>query len=223
MNKNYLSNPRHIAVLGMFSALSLVVVILSESIPKVEGFLSYEPKDAIIVISGLLFGPLSSVIISFLVSFIEMVTFSSTGPIGFLMNVISTCAFALPPALMYRKSRTKKSAVIGLVLGVLFMTVAMLLWNYIITPFYMHVDRATVTKMLIPVFLPFNLTKGGINAGLNMLLYKPVVTALRSSGLVSSTGSETDTPKFSVGFFIISLAVLITFVLAFLALIGVLG
>ncbi len=221
--KNYLSKPRHLAVLAMFTALAFVTVALSEAIPKVEGFLSYEPKDVIIVIAGLLFGPAASVIIAFVVSFIEMITISTTGPIGFLMNVISTCAFALPATVFYKKNKTKKGALIGLSFGVICMTLAMLLWNYIITPLYMHVDRATVVKMLIPVFLPFNLTKGGINAGLTLLLYKPVVTALRASHLVEESEDGSGKPKFSLGFFLISLAVLITFVLAFLALIGVLG
>ena len=36
----------------------------------------------------------------------------------------------------------------------------MLLWNYLITPIYMGMDREEiVVPMLIPVFLPFNLVK----------------------------------------------------------------
>ena len=221
MKKNTFT-PQHIAVIAMFTALSFVSVLLTEVIPKVEGFLSYEPKDAIIVIAGLMFGPVSSVIMAILVSFIEMITISSTGPYGFLMNAIATCAFVLPPTILYSKSRTKKSAVIGLIGGALCMTVCMLLWNYIITPFYMGVDRSVVSSMLLPVFLPFNLTKGGMNACIALLLYKPVVTALRATGLVEPSSSENATPRFNLGFILISLAVLITFVLAFLALSGVL-
>ncbi len=223
MKKNYLSNPRHIAVLAMFTALSFVSVVISRVIPNVAGFLSYEPKDAVIVIAGLLFGPLASVIISVLVSFIEMITISSTGVIGFLMNVISTCSFVLPVSWYYRKNKTRKGAVLGLILSIICMVIAMLLWNYIITPMYMHVERAEVAKMMLPVFLPFNLVKGGINAGITLLLYKPVVTALRKSHLVDQPEGSASKAKFSVGFFIFSLAVLLTFVLAFLALIGVLG
>ena len=146
----------------MLSAVSFVAVLVSKVIPNVAGFLSYEPKDAVIVIAGLLYGPLTSVLISLIVSFIEMITISSTGPYGFLMNVVSTCAFAVPTAWYYQKHRTQKDAVIGLVIGVLAMAAAMLLWNYIITPFYMGVPRATVAGMLMTVFLPFNLVKGGI-------------------------------------------------------------
>ena len=214
--------PQYIAVTAMFTALAFVTVLVSEVIPKVEGFLSYEPKDAVIVTAGFLFGPVSSVIMAVLVSFIELITISGTGPFGFLMNVISTSAFVLPPTILYARSRTKKSAVLGLTIGVVCMIACMLLWNYIITPIYMHVDRAVVVQMLLPVFLPFNLTKGGINACLTLLLYKPVVTGLRATGLLKTPETEEAKPKFSLGFSLIALAVLITFIFVFLALTGVL-
>ena len=86
---------RYMAAVAMFAALSFVSVLIAKVIPNVAGFLSYEPKDAMIVIAGLLYGPLTSVLISVIVSLIEMLTISSTGPYGFLMNVISTCAFEM--------------------------------------------------------------------------------------------------------------------------------
>lgn len=220
MKKNQIT-PQYIAVTAMFAALAFISVAVSEVIPKVQGFLSYEPKDAIIVIAGFLFGPLSGVIISLLVSFIEMITISSTGPIGFLMNVIASCSFVLPPAILYSKSRTKKSAVLGLVFGVICMTVSMLLWNYSITPLYMGVERKVVAGMLLSVFLPFNLVKGGINACITLILYKPVVTVLRNAHLVKPSEENEGKPKYSAGFFAIAAAVLVTFVISYLALTGV--
>jgi len=214
--------PQFIAVIAMFTALAYVSVIIAKPIPNVSGFLSYEPKDAIIVIAGLLINPLASALISLLVSFIEMITISTTGPYGLIMNVLSTCAFAVPAAWIYHKNRTKKGAVIGLATGVVCMVVCMLLWNYIITPLYMKVDRSVVAGMMLSVFLPFNLIKGGINAGITLLIYKPIVKALRSAKLVEASSADSGKSGFSVGFFIFSLAVLATFVLAFLALIGIL-
>ena len=221
MQKEKMST-RFMAAVAMFSAVSFVAVLVSKVIPNVAGFLSYEPKDAVIVIAGLLYGPLTSVLISLIVSFIEMITISSTGPYGFLMNVVSTCAFAVPAAWYYQKHRTQKDAVIGLVIGVLTMAAAMLLWNYIITPFYMGVPRATVAGMLMTVFLPFNLVKGGINAGLTLLLYKPVVNALRAAGLAQPSSSGNTKGNFSAGFTLFAVAVLATFILLFLVMIGAL-
>jgi riboflavin transporter FmnP len=213
---------RYMAAVAMFAALSFVSVLIAKVIPNVAGFLSYEPKDAVIVIAGLLYGPLTSVLISVIVSLIEMLPISSTGPYGFLMNVISTCAFCVPAAWYYQKHKTQKDAVIGLCFGVITMVVAMLLWNYIITPFYMGVSRETVAGMLMSVFLPFNLVKGGINAGLTLLLYKPVVGALRKAGLAQPSSTGSDKRVFNPGFTLFAVAVLVTFVLLFLTMIHVL-
>ena len=68
----------------MLCALSFAAVLVSKIIPDVAGFLSYDPKDAIVAVAGFIYGPLTSVVISVLVSFIEMITISGTGPIGFL-------------------------------------------------------------------------------------------------------------------------------------------
>ncbi len=220
MQKQKMST-RYMAVVAMFTAVSFVAVLVGKVIPNVAGFLSYEPKDAVIVIASFIFGPMTGFIISLLVSFIEMITISTTGPYGFLMNVVSTCAFVVPAALIYKKDHSQKGAVIGLSVGVASMALVMVIWNYIITPFYMGVPRETVAGMLATVFLPFNLIKGGINAALTLLLYKPIVGALRKVGLVepTSTGHK---GRFSLGFTLISLAVLATFVLLFLVMIGVL-
>jgi hypothetical protein len=73
------------------------------------------------------------------------------------------------------------------------MTAMMLLWNYIITPLYMaHVSRAQVMAMLLPIFLPFNLLKGTINATITLLLYKPLVNALRRSRLIADKRPAAD-------------------------------
>ena len=218
--QNQKSTPRSIAVMAMFVAVSFVSVLLSKVIPNVAGFLSYEPKDALIVIAGFIFGPLSCVIVSVLVSLIEMLTISSTGLYGLLMNVVASCAFSVPAAWIYARRRNQKSAILGLLIGMLCMSASMLIWNYIITPFYMGVPRETVAGMLATVFLPFNLIKSGINAGLALLLYKPIVTALRSAGLVAQPASGKK-GRISLGFTLFALAVIVTFVLLLLVMLGV--
>lgn len=220
MQKQKMST-RYMAVVAMFTAVAFVAVLLAKVIPNVAGFLSYEPKDAVIVIASFIFGPMTGVIISLLVSFIEMISISTTGIYGFLMNVVSTCAFVVPAAWLYKKDHSQKGAVLGLGLGVVLMAIVMVVWNYIITPFYMGVPREVVAGMLASVFLPFNLIKGGINAALTLLLYKPLVGALRKAGLVEPTHSS-HKGKFSLGFTLFSVAVLVTFVLLFLVMIGVL-
>ena len=74
--------------------------------------------------------------------------------------------------------------------------------------------------MLLPVFLPFNLAKGGMNMAATLLIYPPVVAALRRAGVVPPSQSAQG-KKFSAGFLLFSLALLVTFVLFALVLAGV--
>ena len=83
----------------------------------------------------------------------------------------------------------------------------------------MGVPRDVVAKMLLPTFLPFNLLKGGMNAALAMLLYKPLVTALRRLHLMQPSGSG---GSFRWGYTLVAAALLAVFVALFLLLAGVL-
>ena len=212
-------NSKTITMLGMMSAIAFVAKLISSVFPVVSGFLSFDLKDVIIVIAGFMSGPLAAVIITVIVSFIEMITISSTGLIGLVMNVLQSCAFAVTAAVVYRRNKSIKGAITGLVSGVLMMTAVMLLWNWLITPLYMKVPRDVVVGMLAPVFLPFNLIKGGINATLAMLLYKPIVTTLRKAKLISESSSGGGrTAKWGIA--AVSAMLLITFVLLALVLAG---
>ena len=209
--------------LAMLTAVAYVVMVLSKALPQVSGFLQLDLKDTIICIGGFVFGPLAAATISVVVAVIEMFTVSDTGIIGLIMNMLATCAFCCTASFVYKKMHTKKGAVIGLTLGVIVLTVVMLLWNYLITPIYMHMDRAVVAAMLPTVFLPFNLVKGGLNMALILLLYKPVVTALRKAKLVpESRAPQQSSRKMSGGFLLFSLALLATFVVLTLVLRGIL-
>ncbi len=211
---NSLSDVRRLATLAMLAALAYIVMYVGR-IP-IWSFLKYDPKDVVIVIAGFIYGPLSACVISVVVSLIEMITVSDTGPIGMLMNVLSTCAFACTAAFIYERKRTKTGAVIGLLSGIAVVVPAMLLWNYIMTPLYMEMTREAVSAMLIPIFLPFNLLKGGINMGVTMLLYKPLITAMRHVNLLPERRSE-DSGKFSIGFALLAVVILATAALVILA------
>ena len=147
-----------------------------------------------------------------------MVTVTDTGLIGFVMNVLSTCAFACVASAIYSRKRDMVGAVLGLLAGLVTMTAVMLLWNYLITPLYLHVTREQVAAMLLPVFMPFNLVKAAMNAAVTLLLYKPLVGALRKAKLLP----ETKTGKGSVkwGVILPALFVLVTCVLLVLVLSG---
>ena len=219
MSRNQSIRARELTILALLAAIAYVVMFLSKQVPvNILGFLNFDLKDVIICIAGFLFGPLAAAGVSLVVSLIEMITISSTGYWGLLMNVLSTCALACTAAWFYRRSRTMKSAILGLVVGVLLMTAVMLLWNWLITPIYMHAPRSQIVGLLVPVFLPFNLIKGGINATLTILLYKPIVKALRKARLVAPSTGSGQGGKGKLGVAIVAAVLLVTFVLLALVL-----
>ena len=203
---------KKMVLLAMMAAIAYVMMCFIR-IPVVL-FLKYEPKDVIITIAGFLFGPLSSFIISFIVSLVEMVTVSDTGPIGALMNLLSTCCFACTASFIYKRNRTMKGAIVSLIIGCAIMVCAMLLWNWLITPLYMGAPREEVEAMLVPFFLPFNLPKGGLNTAFVLLLYKPLVTALRRTGLIETREQAPGNSK--TGVYLLGLVILVTCVLLLL-------
>ncbi len=203
---------KKMTTIAMLCAVAYILM-LTIRIPVVL-FLKYEPKDIVIAIGGFVMGPMAAFTVSLVVGLIEMITTSDTGIIGFIMNVLSSCTFACTAAFIYKKMRSLKGAVVGLICGTVVMAAVMLLWNYLITPLYMNLPRSEVVKLLVPAILPFNLLKGGLNSAITFLIYKPVVGALRKTNLVAAGGSG---GKSSVGVSIAAVAVIITCVLAVLA------
>ena len=94
------------------------------------------------------------------------------------MNVISSCSFACTASFLYKRRRTLPGAAAGLLAGWVCMVCVMLFWNYLVAPIYMGYPRQAVAQLLLSVFLPFNLIKGGVNAALTLLLYRPLTAAL---------------------------------------------
>lgn len=208
--------------MAMMCALAFVSVtaIRIPLIPMLP-FLEYEPKDVIILTGGFLFGPMSAVLISVIVSFVEMFTISSTGIIGLIMNILSTVAFVCPAAYLYKRHHSMAGAFTGMVAGTFLMTLIMVVWNYLITPIYMGYPRDAVVQLLLPAIVPFNLLKGGINTALTLLIYKPLVTALRKSNLLSFASAETPQKRnLNLGMTLAAALILITCIMVVLVMRG---
>ena len=213
---------RTLVTLAMLTAVASVVMYISKIIPSVAGFLDFDFKDVVICVGGFTFGPTAAAVISILVAFIEFITVSATGVIGLIMNILATTSFCCTACFIYKKRHTMTGAVVGLSVGVVVLVCVMLLWNYLITPLYMPgITRADIVPMLPTIFLPFNLAKGGMNMAATLLLYKPVVTALRRAGLVPPSSSG-QSRKTSAGFILFCLALLATFVMIALVLLDIL-
>lgn len=217
---------RRIVTMALFCALAYVTVFTIR-ISGIGGFLTFDIKDTVIAIAAMIFGPLSGVVISLVVSLLEMVTISGTGPWGFLMNFVSSAVFAGCASAVYtyapRLRRQMGGAVTGLCCSVVATTAVMLLMNLIVTPVYYHVPIETVKGMLLPLLLPFNFTKALLNSALVMVLYKPVSAALHRTRLVVSEEGRDSSYHFGVRSLVvmlIGLAIAAGCVVLFVAVLG---
>ncbi len=185
----------HIATgVGIFSSLSFLVSLICEAIPAVSGFLSIDLKDAVICISSFIYGPVVAPLISLVVATIELFTIGNdTGWYGFVMNFASSATFSTIASLVYCRRKSVNTAITGLVLAVAATTGVMVLLNAFVTPLYIKqigIPFDVIANLPI-LFLPFNFAKTLLNSALAMLLYKPVISALRQAGLIPRSEYKT--------------------------------
>ena len=180
---------KKITTVGILCALTMILNLFAfiPLVPTVT-WLTYDPKDTIIVIGGFIYGPATSLIMSGICSVLEIMIKGGT-ILDVVMNMISTCSFACVAAAIYKHKHTRQGAMIGLIAGVMVTVLNMTIWNYIVTPIYYGMPREAVVALLLPGIIPFNLLKAGLNAGITLLLYKSLVTILRKMNFVE-TGTQ---------------------------------
>lgn len=217
------SKTRKLTLMAMFAALAYVVMAIGRIPISSVDFLKYDPKDILLAICGFVLGPMPALAVTAVVSVLEMITVSSTGPIGLFMNLLSSAVFVCPAAALYKRHPSLRTAGLGLALDVVLVTAVMLLWNYFITPIYMGYPREAVAAMLVPVFLPFNLIKALLNGAITLLVYKPVSRALKQSGLMENRINPESVPsrRRSLGTTLVAALVVVSCVMAILVMRGI--
>lgn len=162
--------------MAMLAAVSVVLVYLIHFwiFPSAD-FLEYDPADIPILIGAFAYGPAAGLILTVAASGIQALTVSAkSGLYGFIMHVTATGVLTGVSSVIYKKKHTKAGAGLGLICGSLAMGGVMMIANHFITPIFMGVPTEMVDAMLLPVMLPFNLIKAGINSLVTFLLYKAV-------------------------------------------------
>ena len=172
-----------IAILGALSAILFMIEI------PVVAFYKLDVSTLPALLGAFSMGPMAGLAILLIKDLFGMLH-SSSMYVGELADFIMGAAFILPAALIYRRAKSRKTALIGMVAGTVCMIVVSVLVNWqIMIPFYMSaygmpmeavigmakkalpfVD--TELKLLLFVTAPFNLLKGIVLSALTFLLYK---------------------------------------------------
>ena len=182
-------NIRRIAVIGIMSAVSAVLMMLSFNIPIMPSFIKMDFSELPALITAFSIGPVSGVIVCFIKNLINLM-FTTTAGVGELSNFVLGACLVLPAGLIYKKIKTRKGALIGAIVGSLIMAVLSIPWNYYITyPAYINILNFPLEAILgmyksinpnvnglmqaLLIFnLPYTFCKGIIISILTFLLYK---------------------------------------------------
>lgn len=174
------SSVKKMVTMAVMAALSIVLMLLIRfPIIPAAPYLIYEPADVPVLIGSFLFGPAAGLLITVVVSAIQAFLLSPDGWVGLVMHVAATGTFVVTAGLIYRKFHTLKGAITALAAGTLAMTLIMIPVNLIIQPIYYHMPVEEVAKLILPVLLPFNLIKAGVNSVLAFIVYKSISKIVR--------------------------------------------
>ena len=182
---------KQITKIAILSAVAFVLMLLEFPLPIAPSFYKLDLSEVAALIGGFALGPAAAVVIEALKNVLNLLfTGTSTAYVGEFANFLVGCAFAVPAAMIYKKKKTKKNAVIGLCCGGLCMILAGAVINYaILLPLYsslFHLPMDVIIDMgkaIVPAIhdkltfvllatCPFNLVKAVIVSLLTFVLYK---------------------------------------------------
>ena len=165
---------RRIAVYALFVALSMAVSFIE--FPLIPGvpWLKYDPSGIVSLVAGFAYGPAAAAIVSVL-GFVPHVF---ADPWGSLMAIAVALAMSVPAALVYRRARTRRGALAGIIVGAVVALAVAIIGNLLVTPIYAHMTVEQVAAMIVPALLPFNLAKLAVHGVVTFLIYKPISNLL---------------------------------------------
>ncbi|MCI8924894.1 MAG: ECF transporter S component [Lachnospiraceae bacterium] len=190
---------RKIAMIGVFSAIAMILHILDFPVPFAPPFYKLDFSELPALIGTFAFGPVAGIMIEFCKIMLKLlIKGTSTAFVGDLANFVIGCSFILPASIIYMFHKTKKNAIIASGIGTLIMTVFGTMFNavYLLPAFSVLygmpleaiVEMGTkingsitsVTTLVIFAVAPLNLLKGFSVSFVTLLVYKKLSPVLKA-------------------------------------------
>ena len=125
---------RKLTVTAMLSAVAFVLMFLDFPIPMImPSFVKMDFSDLPELLGAFALGPMYGVLISLIKNLIHLLLASSTGGVGELCNFLFGAVFAWVAGFVYKRNKTRRSAVLGAVLGAAAMAIVSIPLNYFLT------------------------------------------------------------------------------------------
>ncbi len=192
MKTKKLFHVRNVVLMGMLGAVGAVLMLFEFPLPFIApSFYGLDLSEIPVLIGSFSMGPLAGAVIEAVKILVKLVLKpTSTGFVGEFSNVCIGCALVLPAGLIYKFKKTKKGAVIGMIVGTLCMTTVGAVLNAVVMlPFYsnfmplesiieagaaINPAISNVWTFVILAVAPFNLIKGALVSVVTALVYKRI-------------------------------------------------
>ena len=182
--------------IGMLSAIAVVLMMFDIPLPFAPTFYKIDLSE--VLVGCFAMGPMAGVLVELVKILLNLVlTGTQTAGVGEIANFIIGCSFCVPAGLIYRRNRTRKSALIGMVTGTVLMIVIGCFVNaFVLLPTYaaafgMPIDAlvgmgtavnshiTSLSTFVMFAVAPFNLVKGIVVSLIVFLIYKKISPIFR--------------------------------------------
>lgn len=200
--KEKIFNTRKMAMVGMFSALAMILMLFEFPLFFAPSFYKLDFSEVPILIGAYAFGPAAGVMMEFIKIVLKLfVKGTSTAFVGDLANFAVGCSLILPASIIYRFWKKKKGAIVGCIVGTLILTVFGTAFNaiYLIPAFSelygMPMEtilgmgsavnplmtEGSLVSFVVCCVAPINLIKGTVASVVTMLIYKPLSPIIKGN------------------------------------------
>jgi riboflavin transporter FmnP len=190
-HKTKLMTTRNMAKMGILGAVAGVLMLLEIPLPFAPAFYEIDLSEVAVFLGTFAMGPVAGIIIEAVKILVNLViTGTATAGVGEFANFLIGCCLVVPAGIIYKRNKNIKNAIIGMVAGILCMTVAGALLNYfLLIPVYAKafgipveaiVEMGTkinpkinsLWDLILLANVPFNLLKGVLSGIITFLIYK---------------------------------------------------
>ena len=190
---------RTMVQIAMLAAVAAVLMLWEFPLPFAPSFYELDFSEVPVLIGSFAMGPFAGFCIELVKVLINLViNGTDTMFVGELANLLIGCALVVPAGLIYRKHKTRRHALIGMLAGVVCMaTVGAAVNAFMLLPAYgaafgmetsafVALGQAIIPavdslfKFCLLIVAPFNLVKGLAVSVITLLLYKYISRLLKS-------------------------------------------
>ena len=192
---------RKLVEIGMLGAIATVLMLFEFPIPFIAPpFYELDFSEVPVLVGAFALGPMAGATIELVKILINLlINGTATAFVGEIGNYLLGCSFIIPAALIYKKHKSKKNALVAMIIGTIAMTVFGCFLNaYILLPTYatafgMPIDAIVgmgsainanindVMTFVVIAVAPFNIIKGIVVSVITLLIYKHISPILKGN------------------------------------------